>query len=91
MARFDLRVGGDPIGVTSDLRALVSQSSNIALDVEELSFDEKSDKYIINTVKEESTTDKHHGEQINNNFCQPIDANKDVAGSVFEEDGVTYI
>ena len=55
---------------------------------DELYFDRKSEAendeiYHDSIEREDSTTDEDHGEKINNRFRHPINACKDVTGTVF--------
>ena len=75
VAKFESQIRGVPIEIESELQALISNSTITALD------DKESSSAFDDTVGTDSTL----GEQVNNDFRQPINC------TVIEEDGVLYI
>ena len=71
--------------MASELQALVSQSSNMAMNVNELFFNDNSEEQTnITTVYDDYGIDNSHREHVNTKFQYPINAYNRATGSVFE-------
>ena len=77
--------------MASNLQSLISQSSGVALYDEEFSFGNVIEAYHVSTINDHSIEDKNAPEQINSKFCQPIDAENSVTGSIIEADEIMYV
>ena len=74
--KFDSRIRRVPIDIESELKQLISESSELALDMKE------SSPCLTNDVITET---------INNTYRQPIDSDSGATGTVIEEDGILYV
>ena len=52
--------------------------TNITLDDKELSFDNPIDAHLVSTINDQSIEDENAPEQINSDFLQPINVDKDL-------------